>query len=795
MGYIEKSKFKGLNLPDHFDPSMAKMRENMEIIDSLLNKAVPDFTSFGDDPITYDLDVLSESGTYILSSEDSPLGEPTIVRVYASPSDNAYREGMYLVQEVLSMGTGIKIYRIGYQTKASHIDWDDWRLEWNSLMDGEYSGLDADLLDGLDKERFLCNYDLRNSETPTDFNYLEEPGIYYIKSHLNAPDNHREWLCTVLPTGGIYAWESMCCIQIAVPDSDSDRIYTRKGYPGGWTAWQRLMTTSDIIDARTLEGKRSNYFVPKESLGFDVIVESTEQWNNLLNHPQWKYYNRIGIACDIDSMLTDIVVPDNVTFIGSIDNSFDSFTQTPTMGKFSIFCNNLKGHKGCTIKGLDIKLRYDGGLLPDDYTDPLMSDFGVVDNCKISIGNIYSNGNVSLTFSGLYNCDNVYHTLVTDADIYISDVTKRKNLTYVAECQNLVDVKVDSFIDAYDRSSCYMFYNCDSLTGCSFKFTTHSDVSCSIKSGFYKCSNLTNCSATIDSGSMYFEGMDFYFPISEACDRINGLALENLSESAYHLMISDCPQLIHYSNKSGDLVIPFIVYCNSPYIPVLEGGSSSEPLSISSIWAINPTKAPYMVKEGFLTVDSPFGVSESIDTSKTPVLVLSYNHVQDDDLSRAYGDIILIEESGAYLKHFEMTSESSTIQWSSSLQDKDMLVKLLAVDGSGSNLDADMVDGVHASSFAGTSPNVFTSEFDLPNKSGVYMLETKNIEGSSYSYGVTKSYYSSTSYALIAVSIQSGKVFRKTSSQTSWNEITPRIPVVSNDPSNPSEGQMWILVE
>ena len=122
-----------------------------------------------------------------------------------------------------------------------------------------------------------------------------------------------------------------------------------------------------------------------------------------------------------------------------------------------------------------------------------------------------------------------------------------------------------------------------------------------------------------------------------------------------------------------------------------------------------------------------------------------------------------------------------------------LLTKIKTVGGSGSGLDADTVDNIHASALAGTNMSYYTSDTSLPNKSGIYILYTSAIEGSSRYYGITKAHYSTSNYTLIAVSLTSGKVFRKTYSQSSWSEITPLIPVVTSDPTSPSEGQLWIL--
>ena len=53
-------------------------------------------------------------------------------------------------------------------------------------------------------------------------------------------------------------------------------------------------------------------------------------------------------------------------------------------------------------------------------------------------------------------------------------------------------------------------------------------------------------------------------------------------------------------------------------------------------------------------------------------------------------------------------------------------------------------------------------------------------------------YKSSASYVRIAVSFSSGKVYRQSNGASAWSEITPLIPVLTADPSSPSNGQLWI---
>ena len=134
--------------------------------------------------------------------------------------------------------------------------------------------------------------------------------------------------------------------------------------------------------------------------------------------------------------------------------------------------------------------------------------------------------------------------------------------------------------------------------------------------------------------------------------------------------------------------------------------------------------------------------------------------------------------------------------------DENFLERIKSVDGIGSGINADRVDNLHGHQLTkyGTATRDLVTT-DIPTttadgSSAMYRFyDSGNIigEGSNVYYGIIQIYYSLNYYMRIAVSMSSGKVYRQTSGATAWNEITPVIPVVSEDPSSPSEGQMWIL--
>ena len=113
-------------------------------------------------------------------------------------------------------------------------------------------------------------------------------------------------------------------------------------------------------------------------------------------------------------------------------------------------------------------------------------------------------------------------------------------------------------------------------------------------------------------------------------------------------------------------------------------------------------------------------------------------------------------------------------------------------------------DGFHDIQFAkyGRADKSLINEKPTEFTSGgapmYYFYDVNNIigEGATREYGIMQIYVDETHYVRLAISMSSGKVYRQgsnISSVTAWNEISTSIPVLSADPSNPSEGQMWII--
>lgn len=266
MAEISKTPKKGLSLPEHYDPSMEKLRNNMELIDSLLQKSNPnDLTDINDSNGEYNLNTLTTTGRYLVRSgaTGNPSGNAGVVDVF--------RIGNYILQEYRSVVNATYTYR-RYSANSGSF-WNGWIKDWNANNDGFNSGLDADMLEGLHGSDYIRRY----GNNVSDFNDLINIGFHYLSGDMsNSPDPSDvcAWGCIVLYGGSI----NYC--QIATKDGDSGGVlYMRKGNTTNWTAWEKIWTsgidgTGSGLDADLLDGKHSN----------EISIETVSGGSSSENH-------------------------------------------------------------------------------------------------------------------------------------------------------------------------------------------------------------------------------------------------------------------------------------------------------------------------------------------------------------------------------------------------------------------------------------------------------------------------------------------------------------------------------
>ena len=898
MGEIKKTNFNQLNLPEHFDPSVGKLSENMELIDKLLYRALPDGATYSDNSAITDLDTLFDIGNYVVSPDanNNPFGAPAYVTVQGCSS--GYNSG-YCIQEINCLPytdkrarLGVYYYNDTYNTWIP--SWGEWYKIPTSVNQGHLSGLDSDKVDGLHSSDLFRTYLNSNTSTKEDFNSLTAIGFH---SRIFAVDNTPTWIegwwgCLVLPT---HPTLSTSVVQIAFEHSAINPDYImyirRRTTSGIWTAWNTMWGSgndgdSSGLDADLLDGSHKRDFLLKKDSYFDFVVASMDDWVYMTNMTNWGGYKRIGIACNIGGSVNwntdalDIVIPSNVTLIGSVASSFDSYTHSDLTHR--VWCRSLKGHSGCTIQGLeiclDVEANYNNTLTSDVYC---MSDFGVVNNCNISIGNHYNKNNYIAPddtgrIYGLYNCSRVYHTIISDSG-HATSASGYSNTTYIANSEQLSDVTVKAWNGAYNRESLVGFYNCDSLVSCTFVLRANNNYTNynAIFSGFYKCYNLTNCSIRVGK-----KGSDYSYILKNntllnSCDNINGLTVEYVSdgEDILTFIIKRCSNILSYKETGVSLKFE---ECSEAYTPILSGGETEEnPLIVSP-----DTDYPCWIKQGYVAIKDPYTgiVSEPTYMNSTLLLNITGSQGQlqlscltsseyegaslaqiktdfnsgdfevmtsssDPDTlvenilkadksflpkvnnSDTYYFFNELKEAGLYTGYFSDAdspiSGSGASRWSclvintdpTSDHSEEYLVQLAfrsdetptsyptyvrdySIKRGGWGSWRALIDSesqIDAKYLAGSSPLDYSYVSSLPCKSGVYTLYTSEITGVSCCYGVTQIYRDSSNYSITAVDMSGGKVYVKTSGHPSWSEITPKIEVLTSDPTSPSDGQIWVV--
>lgn len=287
MADITKTNHKGLGLPKHFDPSMEQMKKNMEVIDDILQKAVPnDLTSITDTNAEPNINALTETGRYLVKS--NATGYP--ISEYAGVVD-VFRAGAYILQEWRSINASTYVYRRYSSNSGS--SWNSWIKEWNANNDGSGSGLDADTLDGLNSQAFSRVY----NKTTTDFNNATSVGFWCINDSTNAPNTSGSlWGCIVFSTDISSGNSSTWLCQIAIKDdTEGNTLYYRKKNGSSWSSWQTIWSTSSEgsgsgLDADQLDGRHFN------ELPYVPVTVSTSGTENIDSYQTDGFYSLTEVS-------------------------------------------------------------------------------------------------------------------------------------------------------------------------------------------------------------------------------------------------------------------------------------------------------------------------------------------------------------------------------------------------------------------------------------------------------------------------------------------------------------------
>lgn len=293
MAEISKTPKKGLSLPEHYDPSVEKLRENMALIDALLQKANPnDLSSITDSNAESNINTLTTTGRYLVKS--NATGYP--ISGYAGVVD-VFRAGAYILQEWRSIN--VPTYEFRRFSSNSGSSWGSWLKDWNAYNDGSNSGLDADLLDGYQLSSLY-----RKDYTASNFNSATSEGKYRITNETNAPyTGCYDWICLVYHLSG----GANELYQIAMPDysqvsstitggsgltysNSIPMVFVRKRYNGGWYSWQSLWNSGNDgagsgLNADKLDDKHASDFVSsvKSTTNTDI--------DNITSEGMYEYTN------------------------------------------------------------------------------------------------------------------------------------------------------------------------------------------------------------------------------------------------------------------------------------------------------------------------------------------------------------------------------------------------------------------------------------------------------------------------------------------------------------------------
>ena len=115
---------------------------------------------------------------------------------------------------------------------------------WHAGNDGSGSGLDADLIDGIDSSSILWgNAKGTNDSVTTDADGLDKTGFYTSSAFVTRPDGVENWM--YIQHIKLYSANSQYQKQVGY-DTYDDRMWVRTKNSGSWTSWKEIVTSDNI---------------------------------------------------------------------------------------------------------------------------------------------------------------------------------------------------------------------------------------------------------------------------------------------------------------------------------------------------------------------------------------------------------------------------------------------------------------------------------------------------------------------------------------------------------------------
>jgi len=177
-------------------------------------------------------------------------------------------------------GTDNWVFQVAYTTGYNAIKtrrkinagpWSDWAWVWTSESDGPGSGLDSDLLDGIQAERFIYGDNARGTvHYAGDLNNITKSGFYYAFSgHSNGPSGANGFLIHhQMSVDNNFAAQTFI-------DYNNDRFYFRRKVDGTWQGWKKIWNESNDgpgsgLDADTVDGQHASAFWTKSEIPYET---------------------------------------------------------------------------------------------------------------------------------------------------------------------------------------------------------------------------------------------------------------------------------------------------------------------------------------------------------------------------------------------------------------------------------------------------------------------------------------------------------------------------------------------
>lgn len=395
-----------------------------------------------------------------------------------------------------------------------------WAKIWTEDTDGSNSGLDADLLDGVQGDVYL-----KNNQSKSDFNDCDKPGIYALYRNggvSNAPSNNSYWGCIACSTDPMRSNNYMA--QIAFTDNNAAGPVYIRYRTVNWQPWHvlwngtntgdYLLTSNLLTELKKVDGTGS---------GLDADLLDGKHANEFLVGDSDTYY--INSQSDFDSMITTI---GETTYLDSQGLSNVVFNCNVDARKYDnmISVSGIKHIEGNGHIISGIRSGLTGINIPDYFV-------------KTAVSNLIIDPLASASFQGIQYMKSVDNCQILIGDT--SDLTASDSITGFKYCSNLSNcyIKIDSSSSYSSLPIINGFYMCDNLINCLVAYKSNSVNGDNLKSiAFNVCYNLYNCNVDFigDSPSFSFSNTDLEGAgLYSFCHNLN-----NCTVSAKHILKSIC---------------------------------------------------------------------------------------------------------------------------------------------------------------------------------------------------------------------------------------------------------------